>query len=119
MMAGTLIIGHLLGLANPVVHYLPMAGTRFVLALGLLYSTHASVSYISTFGCSVIPLLVLASGLVISAIDRGRKQWAVLDSLIEQAPEAVVLLDAEQRVVRANRAFLDLFGYWPKEVSGR
>ena len=118
MMSGTLIFGHLLGLANPALHYLVMAVPRFVFAAPLYSTHHASISSISIFGSSVVPILAVA-GLLISEVARSEKQWALLDSLIEQAPEAVVLLDADQRVVRANRAFSDLFGYAPNEVSGR
>src|ERR1041385_3135718 len=120
MMSGTLIIGHFLGLANPPADYLAMALTSFVFAPTALYSTHhASVSFVSIFGSSVVPLLFLAAGLLVSAVDRGEKEWALLDSLIEQAPEAAVLMGADQRVVRVNRAFSDLFGYTLGEVAGR
>lgn len=119
-MSGTLIIGYLLGLANPFVDYFAMAGTELVFTPGSLYSIdHASVSFISKLGSSIGLLLASVGGVLRSATARNGKHWSVLDSLIEQAPEAVVLLDAHQRVVQANRAFLLLFGYWPKEVWGR
>src|SRR5689334_9175730 len=115
MTLGTLIIGHLLGLVGPPL-YIAVARSNFVFATA---PHHASISSNSIFGFSVVISLLLVGGLLVSAVDRGGKQWALLDSLIEQAPEAVVLLDADKRVVRANRAFSDLFGYGPKEVSGR
>jgi len=41
------------------------------------------------------------------------KQQAHLDELFEQAPEAIVLLDLQDRVVRINREFSRIFGYRP------
>ena len=45
-------------------------------------------------------------------------QTACLDQLFEQAPEGVVLLDADDRVVRINGEFTRLFGYAPDEATG-
>jgi PAS domain S-box-containing protein len=46
-------------------------------------------------------------------------QEAQLDELFEQAPEGVVLLDVEDRVVRINPEFVRIFGYTPEEALGR
>ena len=48
-----------------------------------------------------------------------RVQTALLDELFESAPEAIVMLDLEQRVTRVNREFTQLFGYTADEVRGR
>ncbi|HEX7241968.1 MAG TPA: PAS domain S-box protein, partial [Longimicrobiaceae bacterium] len=42
-----------------------------------------------------------------------------LEELFEGAPEGVVLLDTDDRVVRANGEFLRMFGYTAGEVAGR
>jgi PAS domain S-box-containing protein len=42
-----------------------------------------------------------------------------LEELIEQAPEAVVILSPEDRVVRISKEFARLFGYERNEVQGR
>src|SRR5437899_2265748 len=42
-----------------------------------------------------------------------------LDELIEQAPEAVAILNPKDRVVRISNEFVRLFGYEPDEVQGR
>lgn len=39
--------------------------------------------------------------------------------LFESTPEAVVLLTPESRIVRANAAFVSLFGYAQEELAGR
>jgi PAS domain S-box-containing protein len=45
-------------------------------------------------------------------------QTAYFDQLFEQAPEGIVLLDADDRVVRINDEFTRLFGYAPDEATG-
>ena len=48
-----------------------------------------------------------------------RVQTALLDELFESAPEAIVMLDLEQRVTRVNREFTRMFGYAADQVRGR
>ena len=48
-----------------------------------------------------------------------RKQTAHLDELFELAPHAVVLVDADVRVIRVNREFTQIFGYTPQEAVGQ
>jgi two-component system cell cycle sensor histidine kinase/response regulator CckA len=43
---------------------------------------------------------------------------AYLDQLFQSSPEAVVLLDNENRILRPNREFKELFGYDAEEVLG-
>ncbi len=46
------------------------------------------------------------------------RQTVVLDELITSAPEAIIMYDADWRVVRVNREFTRLFGYAVDEVVG-
>jgi PAS domain S-box-containing protein len=48
-----------------------------------------------------------------------QRQTALLDELFESAPEAVVFIDLEARVVRVNREFSTVFGYAAEEAVGR
>jgi len=48
-----------------------------------------------------------------------RKQKAHFERLFELAPEAIVLRDIENRVLRANREFTELFGFSLEESLGR
>ena len=48
-----------------------------------------------------------------------RRQKAHFERLFELAPEAIVLRDADNRVLRANREFTTLFGYAIEESLGR
>jgi PAS domain S-box-containing protein len=43
----------------------------------------------------------------------------ILDTLFEEAPEAVALLSTDDRVLRVNKEFTHMFGYEPEEVLGR
>src|SRR3954451_14441512 len=53
------------------------------------------------------------------AEEEAKKQTAHLDELFELAPHAVVLVDADVRVIRVNREFTSIFGYTPEEAVGR
>ena len=109
-----------LGLANPAMHYTAMAGTSFLLTNATLNAYHAvTILSIGIVSISVVPLMVLVVALLTSTIDRLHKQRALLDSLFEQAPEAVVLLNADDEVVRVNEGFTRLFGYTSDEAKGR
>ncbi len=48
-----------------------------------------------------------------------RVEKAHIEQLFEGAPEAVVLLDNDGRVLRVNAQFTRLFGYQPDEVVGK
>jgi len=48
-----------------------------------------------------------------------QKQTSRLDQLFEQAPEAVVVLNTDDGVVRVNKEFTRMFGYEPDEVLQR
>ena len=48
-----------------------------------------------------------------------RKQKAHFENLFQLAPEAIVVRDLENRVLRANREFTNLFGFTLEEALGR
>ena len=48
-----------------------------------------------------------------------QNQTSRLDQLFEQAPEAVAVLSADDRIVRVNKEFTRMFGYKPDEVLQR
>jgi PAS domain S-box-containing protein len=48
-----------------------------------------------------------------------RKQKAHFEKLFELAPEAIVLRDFENRILRVNREFTNLYGFTPQEALGR
>jgi PAS domain S-box-containing protein len=48
-----------------------------------------------------------------------RMQTALLDELFESAPEAIVMLDADQRVTRVNREFSRMFGFDARQACRR
>ena len=48
-----------------------------------------------------------------------RRQKAHFEKLFELAPEAIVLRDFENRILRVNREFTNLYGFTPEEAIGR
>jgi diguanylate cyclase (GGDEF)-like protein/PAS domain S-box-containing protein len=46
-------------------------------------------------------------------------QKAFLESLFHRAPEAIAVLDNEERIIRVNEEFRRLFGFSPEEAQGR
>lgn len=66
---------------------------------------------------------VLVSLMDISARKQAERESEVqrvyFQQLFENAPVAIALLDTQDRVVRINRAFQQLFGYTPEEAVNR
>jgi len=48
-----------------------------------------------------------------------RAQTAYFQQLFESSPDAIVMLDTDDRVLKVNRGFETLFGYGSEEVTGR
>lgn len=53
------------------------------------------------------------------ASDSPEVQKAYLEQLVECAPEAISILDAEYRITRVNGEFTRMFGFLPEEALGR
>jgi NO-binding membrane sensor protein with MHYT domain len=114
------IIGSLRALAASIflgsvgisgLHYTAMAAITFTYAAEFPDLSHAvSISSLGILGISIVPVMVLVVALLTSLVDRLQKQSALLDQLFEQAPQAVALMSAGNRVVRVNREFTPLFG---------
>lgn len=51
--------------------------------------------------------------------NRLQVQQAYLQQLFESAPEGIVILEGDDRIIRANPEFLHMFGYSEEEVTGR
>lgn len=114
--AGALVMGA----AISAMHYTGMAAVSFVPSSEPPDLSHAvSISALGAAGISVVVVMVLVLTLLTSLADRLQKERALLDELFEQAPEAVALMNVDNRVVRVNREFTRLFGYSPHEVLGR
>jgi PAS domain S-box-containing protein len=102
------------------MHYTAMAGASFTPSAAAPDLCHAvSISFLDTVGITIVTLMVLVVALLTSLADRLREQRVLLDELFEQAPQAVALMNMDDRVVRVNREFTRLFGYTPQEALGR
>src|SRR2546426_405136 len=60
---------------------------------------------------------VVTSWLASARKDAEEKQRAHLNELFEQTPEAIMLIDLRDRVLRVNKTFLQLFGYAGEEIA--
>lgn len=110
----------LMGTAIWLMHYTGMASASYTESATAPDLSHAvRISFLGAFGIGAVALTVLAVALVTSTVDRLQKQKVLLDELFEQAPQAVILMSADYKVVRVNRDFTKLFGYGPKEAIGR
>jgi len=108
------------GAANPVMHYTAMAAVTYTYSNASPDLAHAvSISSLGILGISIVSVMVLVVALLTSGVDRLQKQRALLDQLFEQAPQTVALMSMDNRVVRVNREFTQVFGYGPQEILGR
>jgi Amt family ammonium transporter len=95
-------------------------------ALIMLLFAHALTEDASWWAIPV-SVLILGSVLMVQRVvtDQRRvtaeleRERAHLDQLVEHAPEAIVLLDNDDRVQRVNAYFTRLFGYEAEEAIGR
>jgi len=112
--------------AGDAVHGYPLAIGVSVKKATVLDAWHEQVVH-STVRTTLLCLSVIALvWLVLRHLRRSeraeeqlRVQTALLDELFESAPEAIVMLDLEQRVTRVNREFTRMFGYTAEHVRGR
>jgi PAS domain S-box-containing protein len=108
------------GAANPVMHYTAMAAVTFTYFDELPDLSRAvSIASLGVLGISIVPVMVLVVALLITLVNRLQKQRTLLDELFEQAPQAVVLMSINTRIVRVNREFTRVFGYSQQEAHGR
>ena len=52
-------------------------------------------------------------------LDTLTRQMTLLDGLFAKVPEAIVLLDTDDRILQVNPEFTRMFGYAPEEACGR
>ena len=107
----------------------PWAGGLAIFSLleGVVLATAGGADAIALVWAAGAALATLAALLVLVFVDRrtGRAEWRValqktyVEELFESAAEAMVLLDSQGRVLRANGAFGQLFGYAPGELVGQ
>jgi len=110
----------LLGTAIWVMHYTGMASASFVKSDMPPDLSHAvSISILQALGIGAVAVMVLVAVLVTTVVDRLQEAKTLFYDLFEQAPQAVALMNADNRVVRINREFTRLFSYSSAEAEGR
>jgi PAS domain S-box-containing protein len=100
-----------------------------ILPLTTAYRRLGSLSFgalhANAYSADELRYLSLVAEQVALAVDNAlrddelRKQKAHFERLFELAPEAIVLRDFENRVLRANKEFTNLFGFTLEEALGR
>lgn len=92
-----------------------------VLAPWYVQAMHSAVR--TTLLCASVALLIWLVLRQLRSRERAEQrllvQTALLDELFESAPEAIVMVDQQQRVMRVNREFTAMFGYSAEEAHGR
>lgn len=123
--AGSAVI---MGAAIPIMHYTGMAAARFTPGGMPPDIAHAvTTSTLGYAGVSGVTLLVLAVAVSSSAIDRRLSAQRVLlnaterrfRTLLDAAPDAMLVVDSQGQIVLANAQVEQLFGYTSQELLGR
>jgi PAS domain S-box-containing protein len=110
----------LMGAAICVMHYTGMAAVTFTASAEVPDLSYViRVTALGIAGITIVTVMAVAAAVLTALADRLQERSALLDGLFEQGPQAVALLNRDNRVVRVNREFTRVFEYTSQEVLGR
>jgi PAS domain S-box-containing protein len=110
----------LMGVAIATMHYTAIAGVSFSRSATPPDLSHSvNIASLGSAGFVAVSAMVPLLTLLASLADGLEKQRVLLHELFEQAPQAVALTDAHDRVARVNKEFTRIFGYSPDEAAGK
>jgi PAS domain S-box-containing protein len=123
--AGSAVV---MGAAIPIMHYTGMAAATFTPSALAMDTSHAvNTSTLGYSGVSAVTLLVLAVAVSTSAVDRRLAAQRLLlnaterrfRTLLDAAPDAMLVINANGQIALANAQVEQLFGYTSQELIGR
>src|ERR1051325_4679978 len=118
----------IMGAAIPIMHYTGMAAARFTPSMETPDTSHAvNTSTLGFAAVSSVTLLVLGAAVLTSAFDRRFSAQKLqlhaseqrFRSLLEAAPDAMLVVNRKGDVVLANDQVERLFGYSQEELLGQ
>lgn len=109
----------LMGAAISTMHFTGMAAASFTATTGIPDFSHSvRVTLLGVAGILAVTAIVLFGAINTALVDRLQEKSAQLGRLFEKSPQPVAVMDENDRVLRVNPEFTQVFGYTEQESLG-